>query len=402
MAKPKNGAFSTRAAHAGELLPRGDYFPVTTPIVPSVGFLYESMDDLDGVLGANREGYVYSRYGSPTVNAFEVAVANLEGGEAAFAYASGMAALHGSLLAAGVRAGTNIVAAVDLYGATFTLLTRLFKELGATTYLVDVSDLAQVETKLAEARPVVLLAETISNPLLKIADVPALADLAHRYGARLLIDNTFATPYLFNPLAYGADIVVHSATKYLGGHGDVTAGVAVTSAENRARMFDLNKLVGGILGPFEAWLALRGLKTLPLRMSQQCANAARIAQWLANRPEVTRINYPGLASHPQHELAQRLLGERGYGGILSFELANADRARVFKFMEALQLCLPATTLGDIYTLVLHPATASHRSLTDAEKSTVGIREGLVRVSAGIEAVEDILEDLEQALLKTRA
>lgn len=390
-------AFSTRAVHAGERVPPSDYVPVATPIHPTVGFVYESMDDLDAIFGNTREGYVYPRYGSPTVTAFETAVADLEGGEAAHAFGSGMAAVHASLLAAGVRAGTTVVAAMDVYGATFTLLKRLLNELGVQACWVDVSDLASVERACAESKPVVVYAETLSNPLLKIADVGALAKMAREHGAQLIIDNTFATPYLCNPIALGASYVLHSATKYIGGHGDVMAGVVVTSAENRHTLYELNKLVGGVLGPFEAWLALRGIKTLPLRMRQQCASAERVAAWLAAQPRIARTNYPGLPSHPQHALAQRLFGERGNGAMLSFEIAGADRAQAFRFMEALELCLPATTLGDIYSLVLHPATASHRSLSPEERERVGIREGLVRLSVGIEDAGDIIADLDQAL-----
>ena len=390
-------AFATRAVHAGERVPPSDYVPVASPIHPTVGFVYESMDDLDAVFGATRPGYVYPRYGSPTVTALEVAVADLEGGEAAFGFASGMAAVHVALLAAGVRAGTAVVAALDLYGATTTLLERLMTELGVTVRLVDMTDLAAVEAALAETRPAVLLAEIISNPLLKVADVPALAALARRHGAQCLIDNTFASPYLFNPLAHGADYVIHSATKYIGGHGDVMAGVVVTSAENRRKLYEANKLVGSVLGPFEAWLALRGLKTLPLRMQRQCANAKAVAEWLAAQPGVARVIYPGLPAHPQHALARRLFGERGFGGMVSFEIADADKAKVFRFMEALELCLPATTLGDVYSLVLHPATTSHRSLTPEERARVGIRDGLARLSVGIEDVGDIIADLGRAL-----
>lgn len=399
MTKLSHKGFTTRAVHAGERAPRPDYTPVVGPIHPTVGYLYDSMDDLDAIFGTTREGYVYPRYGSPTVTAFEEAVAELEGGEAAFAFASGMAAIHVASLAAGVKAGTTVVAALDVYGATYALLGRLLAELGAQARFVDVTNLGEVEAALAETRPVVLLAETISNPLLKVAGVPALAELAHRYGAQVLIDNTFATPYLFNPLAHGADYVIHSATKYIGGHGDVMAGVVVTSAQNRSRLYELNKLVGSVLGPFEAWLAMRGCKTLPLRMRQQCANAARIAEWLARQPKIVRVNYPGLAAHPQHALAQRLTGGRGFGGMLSFEIGGADRAKAFRFMEALELCQAATTLGDVYTLVLHPATSSHRALSSEERARVGIGEGLVRLSAGIEDTDDILADLEQALLK---
>jgi len=389
--------FTTRAVHAGERVPPADFTPVVTPIQPTVGFLYESIDDLDAIFGSSREGYVYQRYGNPTVRAFETAVAELERGEAAFAYASGMAGIHAALLAAGVRAGTGVLAALDLYGATYSLVKNLLTQLGATVKMVDIADLNAVEGALAETRPAAVIVETISNPLLKVADIPALAALTHRHGARLLVDNTFASPYLFTPLAAGADYVIHSATKYLAGHGDVLAGVVVTSAENRQKLYELNKLIGSLLGPFEAWLALRGLKTLPLRMREQCANAARIADWLARNPRIRQTNYPGLAAHPQHALAGRLLGGRGYGGMLSFEIADADQARVFRFMERLRLCLPATTLGDIYTLVLHPTTSSHRSLSVAERESIGIRPGLVRLSAGIEEAEDIIADLEQAL-----
>lgn len=390
-------AFATRAVHAGERVPPSDFVPVASPIHPTVGFIYESMDELDAVFGATRAGYVYPRYGSPTVTALEEAVANLEGGEAAFGFSSGMAAVHVALLAAGVRAGTAVVAALDLYGATTTLLERLMTELGVRVRLADMTDLAAVEAALSETHPAVLLAEIISNPLLKVADVPALAALAHRHGAQCLIDNTFASPYLFNPLAHGADFVIHSATKYIGGHGDVMAGVVVTSAENRRKLYEANKLVGSVLGPFEAWLALRGLKTLPLRMHQQCANAKAVAEWLAAQPGIERVIYPGLPAHPQHAVARRLFGERGFGGMVSFEIADADKAKVFRFMEALELCLPATTLGDVYTLVLHPATTSHRSLTPEERARVGIRDGLARLSVGIEDVGDIIADLEHAL-----
>jgi len=393
----RNKAFLTRAVHAGERTTQGNSSPVTSPIVPSVSYTYENMDDLDAVFGNTQPGFIYSRYTSPTVAAFETAVANLEEGEAALAFSSGMAAVQAALLAAGVQAGTSVVSSFDVYGATYSLLTRFFAGMGVSTKMVDGNDLAAVEAAIKESKPSALLVETISNPLLKVADIPALAKLAHRYGASLLVDNTFATPCLLRPLLHGADYVIHSATKYLSGHGDVLAGIVITSAINRARMFETNKLVGSTLGPFEAWLALRGLKTLPLRLRQQCSNAQYLAEWLAKRPEIARVNYPGLATHPQHELAQRLFNGMGMGGVFSFEIRNAGKTEVFRFMEALQLCLPATSLGDIYTLVLHPATSSHRTLSAAEREKVGISEGLLRLSAGIEDPMDIQADLEQAL-----
>jgi cystathionine beta-lyase/cystathionine gamma-synthase len=392
-------SFQTRAVHAGERIPPADYTSVSTPIWPTVGYLYESMDATDAVLGGTKPGFVYPRYASPTVSAFEMAVASLEGAESAQAYGSGMAAIHAALLAAGARAGTSVVVALDVYGATFTLLRGLFSTLGVNVRLVDATNFEQVEAAVQELKPVLILVETISNPLLKVADIPALAALAHRYTASLLVDNTFASPYLFNPSQHGADYVIHSVTKYLSGHGDVLGGVVVTSAENKNKLYELNKIVGGVLGPFEAWLALRGLKTLPLRMHQHCQNAQQVAEWLSKHPRLTRVNFPGLPEHPQHELAQSLFSGKGYGGMLSFEISGADKAKVFRFMEALTLCLPATTLGDVYSLVLHPATSSHRGLTPEERARVGISDGLVRLSTGIEAVEDILTDLEQALGK---
>jgi cystathionine beta-lyase/cystathionine gamma-synthase len=399
MKKLTSKSFETLAVHAGERTPPADSTPVVTPIWPAVGYLYESMDDLDEVFAGSKPGHIYLRYGSPTVSAFETAVAMLEGAEAAQAYSSGMAAIHSALLVAGAKAGTSVVAALDVYGATFALLNRLLNTLGVSARMVNVNDLAEVETAVKETHATILLAETISNPLLKVADVPGLAALAHRNGASLIIDNTFASPYLVNPIKHGADYVVHSATKYLSGHGDVLAGVVATSAENYAKLFELNKLIGSVLGPFEAWLAMRGMKTLPLRMRKQCDNAQHIAEWLCKQPRIARVNYPGLKEHAQHALAERLFGGKGYGGVFSFEIEGADKAKVYRFIEALSVWLPATSLGDIYSLVLHPATSSHRTLTAEERKRVGIPDGLVRLSAGIESEEDLRKDLENALKK---
>ncbi|MBN1660790.1 MAG: PLP-dependent transferase [Anaerolineae bacterium] len=387
----------TQAVHAGERGPRPDYTPVSMPIYHSVGYLYDDMHDLDGVFGGRREGYVYLRYGSPTLLAFEQAMATLEGAEDAVAFASGMAALHAALLGAGARADTAIVAAADLYGATYALLEWMLAEMGVRTRFVDVTDLAQVQAAVDEISPVAVVCEIISNPLMKVADVPALVEIAHAAGARLVVDNTFATPYLYCPLHAGADYVVHSATKYLGGHGDVMAGVVACSAERGRDLRERQKLLGANLGPQEAWLGLRGLKTLPLRMRQHCENARLVARWLAGRPEIARVNYPGLPDHPQHEVAARLFEGRGFGGMLSFDLSGAGQAEVFRFMEALELVLPATTLGDVYSLTLYPAHSSHRQLRPEVRQALGIGEGLVRLSVGIEEAGDIIADLEQAL-----
>jgi cystathionine beta-lyase/cystathionine gamma-synthase len=331
------------------------------------------------------------------VTALEEAVAALEEGETALAFASGMAAIHAALLAVGARAGSAVVAAQDIYGATHALLDGLLRTQGVITRFVDTTDLDGVEAACAELNPAALIVETVSNPLLKIADIPALADVAHRYGGALLVDNTFATPCLVQPLNLGADVVIHSSTKYLGGHGDVLSGIVVTSKARRADLFEVLKLTGANLGPQEAWLVLRGIKTLSLRMRQHCENGKTVARWLEARPKVSRVYYPGLSSHPQHDLAQRLFQGQGYGGMVSFDLVGAGQKEVFRFFESLRLCLPATTLGDVCSLVLYPAHSSHRALSPEERAHIGIGDGLVRMSVGIEAVEDILSDLEQAL-----
>lgn len=387
----------TQAVHAGERQPAPVETPVTTPLYHSVGFLEPSAARMDAVFSGEQAGYVYRRYESPTVRAFEHAVAALEGGDAAFATASGMAAVHAALLAAGVRAGSAVVAAQDCYGATYSLLSTLMADQGVTASFVDATDLGQVQAALAERRPAALLVETISNPLLKLADIGALAKLAHAAGAALIVDGTFATPYLCQPLALGADYVVHSVSKYIGGHDDVLAGVVVTSNEKRLRLFTLEKLLGAVLAPEVAWLALRGLKTLPLRMERHCANARHVAAWLAQHPAVARVHYPGLASHAQHELAGTLFGGRGFGGMVALELRRASQDAVFRFLDALRLVLPATTLGDVYSLALYPAMTSHRSLPPAERLRLGITDGLLRLSVGIEDVADITADLDQAL-----
>ena len=393
----KERSIFTEAVHGGERAPRPDYTPVSTPIHHAVGYLYDDMADLDAVFGGQQAGYVYTRYGSPTVTGFERVIAGAEGAEDAVAFASGMAAVHAALLGAGARAGTTIVSAADVYGATYALLERSLSTLGVKTCFVDITDVEQVRQTVGAERPAAVLCEIISNPLVKVADVPALVEIAHEVGAALIVDNTFATPYLYRPLAHGADYVVHSATKYIGGHGDVMAGVVACSAERALDLRERQKLLGANLGPQEAWLALRGMKTLPLRMRQHCANAMEVARWLVDQRAVARVNYPGLPEHPQHELAGRLFEGRGFGGMLSFDLRGAGRQEVFRFMEALRLVLPATTLGDVYSLTLYPAHSSHRMLSPQARAAIGIGDGLVRLSVGIEAAEDIIADLAQAL-----
>jgi cystathionine gamma-synthase/methionine-gamma-lyase len=277
------------------------------------------------------------------------------------------------------------------------MFDRLMGSQGVEVRFLDMADLEVVGEACNALKPRVLFAETISNPLLKVADIPALARMAHGCGGALVVDSTFATPYLCRPLSLGADVVIHSATKYMGGHGDALGGVIVTSEEHRHAIYEVLKMTGANLGAQEAWLLMRGLKTLPLRMARHCANALQVADGLARMGGVTGVLYPGRHDHPGHRLATRLFGGRGYGGMVAFELRDAGQEKVFRFFEALELCLPATTLGDVYTLVLYPAHSSHRALSAAARAQVGIGPGLVRMSVGIEAVEDILADVEHAL-----
>jgi len=397
MAKYKS--IFTRAVHVGERGPKPDFKPVSTPIYNSVGYLYEDLKDLDAVFGNERPGYVYARYGSPTNSALEEVLADLEEGEAALTFGSGMAAVYAALMAAGVKTGASLLSAFDVYGATYAICARLLPDWGVKTKFVDVTDLGEVQRVLAELKPAAIILETISNPLMKVADIPAITKLAHRAGAKVIVDNTFATPVLYQPLKHGVDFCVHSTTKYIGGHGDVLGGAIVSSQANRKILHEIIKMTGGNLGPAEAWLTLRGVKTLPLRMRQHCTNAMEVAKRLQGHPQISKVNYPGLADHPQHELAMKLFPEGLFGGMISFEIKSAGKKEVFRFMESLDLVLPATTLGDVYSLTLYPAMSSHRALTPEERKKGGISDGLVRLSVGIEEVGEIIGDLEQALAK---
>ncbi len=396
-AKPAPSAtalgFGSRAVHSGERGPRPDFTPTVTPIYPATAFVYDDTDTLDAVFGNERPGYVYTRYANPTTSAFEAAVASLEETEDAVAFASGMGAVYAAMLL-DARAGNCIVAAPDIYGASYAILSRLMPTLGIETVFIDLLDLAAVESILAKAKPALLYLETMSNPLIRVADIPALVDLAHRHGSRLAVDNTFASPWLVNPARFGVDTVVHSTTKYLGGHGDVTGGIVATSAERAAELREINKLIGSVASPFDSWLAMRGLKTLPLRLKQQSDNASTIARWLEADERISRVNYPGLADSGD---AARMFNRPERGGMLSFEIAGAGRQEVFAFLEALQMVVPATTLGDVYSLVLYPAISSHRAVPPEERARIGISDALVRLSVGIEDVQDIIADLDRGL-----
>lgn len=388
---------TTRLVHSGEREPMPGGQPVSTPIYATSTFTYGSMQEIDLVFAGERPGYVYTRHGNPTLAALEQAMLDVEEGATACVYASGMAALHAALLACDLKAGSTVLLSQDVYGATTNLLLTVFSSFGVKTVTADFSDIDQLREKAREVKPLVMVAETISNPLLKVCDIEAVAEIARENNARLIIDNTFASPFLCQPLKLGADMVVHSATKYLGGHADATGGVVISRDEfDSTALIGAMKLVGGVLGVWDAHTILRGVKTLGLRMERQCDNARRLAERLNGHDRLARVYYPALTERGA-ELAQRILRAPHAGALVAIELKEQSREAAFRFMDALQLCVRATSLGDVFTGVLHAASASHRDLTPARRAELGISEGLVRISVGIESIDDIIADVEQAL-----
>lgn len=388
--------FASRAVHAGERPAPREFVPVATPIYSTSSFVYEDLEQMDAALGGAEGVFVYGRYGNPTVEAMETAVASLEGQDAAIGFGSGMAAVNTAILGH-VKQGDRIVASRDIYGATTKLLHTIYSTLGVSTTFVDIRDLDMVAGALEGGDVSIVICESISNPLLRVTDIAEVARLTHEAEAVLIVDNTFATPCLVRPGDLGADYVLHSSTKYLGGHGDVTSGVIATNRERRWALNELNKSVGSVISPFDAWLVLRGIKTLPLRFERQSRSAEVVAEWLVHHPKLDRIYYPGLPSHESHDTATAMFGDNGFGAMLSFEIKDGDRERVFRFLRNLEMIVPATTLGDVYSLVLYPVMSSHRALTPEQREIVGISEGLVRLSVGIEDPADIIADLERAL-----
>jgi cystathionine gamma-lyase/homocysteine desulfhydrase len=336
-------------------------------------------------------GYEYSRTGNPTRAALESLIAELENGARGLAFASGMAAI--STLVSYFNKGDHLVVGDDVYGGTYRVLSKVFVRLGIEADFVDTSDLEQVKSAIrANTRAVYM--ETPSNPLLKVSDIRALADLCKERGLMLIVDNTFLTPYWQNPLDLGADVVVHSATKYLGGHSDVVAGLLVTKDKKLGEeLHFLQNSIGGILGPQDSWLLMRGIKTLGLRMKQHEANARRIAEWLAGHPKVRKVFYPGLREHPGHELAASQA--RGFGGIISFDVGSAEMAD--KVLESTRYFTLAESLGAVESLISVPARMTHASIPPERRAELGITDGLVRISVGVEDAEDLLEDLDRAL-----
>jgi cystathionine gamma-synthase/methionine-gamma-lyase len=396
---------ATRCLHAGERWEKQYFWTSSTPIHNSTTYFYDSADDLDDRVYYRKPGYVYSRGGSPTNTTLERAISTLEGAEVTHVCASGMAASHLALLAAGAGRDELILCSSDVYGSVYTMVENIFPHLGGRSILMDFTDLDQVEATIKRERPKVVYFEVVTNPMTKVIDAPAVIEIAHRNGATVVVDNTFTTPYLLTPFEFGADYVTHSVSKFLSGHGDVLAGSVSCYRKDFDRLHDMLIQVGCTLGPNEAWLALRGLKTFSLRMERHCANAMEVARFLEGHPLIAKVRYPGLPSHPQHATAQRICAricarirpEGQYGAMLNFDVAGCDKDKAFRFLDALQLILPATTLGDIYSLIVNPARTTHHWLSDEELATIGIGAGTFRMSVGIENVEDLKDDLDQAL-----
>jgi cystathionine gamma-synthase len=384
--------FSTRAIRAASRIPAAPQPPLNVPIYATSTFEVADAAELGDLLEFAIPGHSYTRYSNPTHAALEAAIAELEGAEAALATASGMAAIHAAVLST-MRSGDEMVIPRAVYGGVIGLGRAVLERSGITQRAVDTTDLDAVAAAIG-ARTRLLWIETISNPTTAVADVAAIAELAHAHGVLLAVDNTFATPALANPLAHGADLVVHSTTKYIGGHSDIIGGAIVGSAERIAAAREVIINAGGNASPWEAFLALRGLKTLALRMERHSSNALVVAGALQEADGVVAVRYPGLPSHPQHELACRVLRDGMAGGMLALDLE--DRAAGERFLGRVRVAVHATSLGGVETLVSHPASSSHRQLTDAELAPAGLGPGTIRVSIGLEDAADLIEDFVSA------
>lgn len=375
-------ALATLAVHAG-MTPD----PLAGAVMPPI---YQTSTYIQEGLGKHK-GYEYARTRNPTRDAWERAVAALEGGQHGFAFASGLAALDAVLKL--LKAGDHVVSGENVYGGSHRLMDRIYSQFGIDFTFVDMRDIANVERALTPATRMVYC-ETPTNPMMRLTDLTALGDLATAHGLLTVVDNTFATPVFQRPLTFGANIVLHSTTKYLNGHSDMVGGMLVTERDDLAeRLAFIQNAAGGIPGPMDCWLALRGVKTLPLRMAQHDANGRKVANWLAGRSDVRSIAYPGLDSHPQHALAATQM--RGFGGMISFDIGDAERAR--RVVERTRVFALAESLGGVESLIGHPASMTHASVPVAMRQEMGLTDSLIRLSCGIEDADDLIGDLDQAL-----
>ena len=391
----KKCGLGTTAIHAGTL--KNLYGTLAMPIYQTSTFIFDSAEQGGRRFALEEAGYIYTRLGNPTTTVLEDKIAALEEGEAAVATSSGMGAISSTLWTV-LKAGDHIVTDKTLYGCTFALMCHGLTRFGIDVTFVDTSNLDEVKNAMKENTRVVYL-ETPANPNLKIVDLEALSKLAHTNPNTLVIvDNTFATPYMQKPLKLGADIVVHSVTKYINGHGDVIAGLVITNKElaDQIRFVGLKDMTGAVLGPQDAYYIIRGMKTFEIRMERHCKNAKKVVEFLNKHPKIERVYYPGLETHPGHEIAKKQM--KDFGAMISFELKGGFEAGK-TLLNSLKLCSLAVSLGDTETLIQHPASMTHSPYTKEEREAAGITDGLVRLSVGLENVEDIIADLEQGLEK---
>jgi cystathionine beta-lyase/cystathionine gamma-synthase len=377
-----NARFSTICLHAGQE-PDPSTGAIITPIYQTSTYVQEAL--------GKHKGFEYGRTQNPTRLAVERNIAAIENGKAAFAFASGMAAI--GAIATMLKSGDHVIVSDNTYGGTFRLFDKVLTRYQLTFSYVDTSALKEVERAFTPTTRM-LFVETPTNPMFKLTDLRAAAELAHRYNVRLVVDNTFASPYVQRPIEFGADLVTHSTTKYLNGHSDSVGGIVIAVRDEDIEWLKfIQNAEGAILGPFDSWLVLRGTKTLPLRMIQHSANGLALAEYLSKHPKVKHVYYPGLPSHPQYDLAKRQM--RGFGGMLAFELGSLEAARTL--LNGVRLHALAESLGGVETLISHPATMTHASVPAERRSALGITDGLVRISAGIEDIDDLKDDLAQAL-----
>ena len=391
----KKCGLGTTAIHAGTL--KNLYGTLAMPIYQTSTFIFDSAEQGGRRFALEEAGYIYTRLGNPTTTVLEDKIAALEEGEAAVATSSGMGAISSTLWTI-LKAGDHIVTDKTLYGCTFALMCHGLTRFGIDVTFVDTSNLDEVKNAMKENTRVVYL-ETPANPNLKIVDIEALAKIAHTNPNTLVIvDNTFATPYMQKPLTLGADVVVHSVTKYINGHGDVIAGLVITNKAlaDQIRFVGLKDMTGAVLGPQDAYYIIRGMKTFEIRMERHCKNARKVVEFLNNHPKIERVYYPGLETHPGYEIAKKQM--KDFGAMISFELKGGFEAGK-TLLNSLKLCSLAVSLGDTETLIQHPASMTHSPYTKEEREAAGITDGLVRLSVGLENVEDIIADLEHGLEK---
>ncbi|HUX09150.1 MAG TPA: PLP-dependent aspartate aminotransferase family protein [Terriglobia bacterium] len=390
MEKPLD--FATLAVHAGEA-PCAATGALDTPIYQSTTFVSADADEMAAVYSEQKPGYMYTRYGNPTVHALESKVAALEGGEAALATASGMAAVSTAILGY-VKAGDHVVAPRSLYGATYNFLNKKLPRMGASATFVESGRVEDLEKALRPNTRLIYF-ETPSNPVLEVVDIAAVAALGRARGVPTMLDNTFASPALQQPLRLGVTVSLHSATKYLCGHGDAMGGAIIGPRDYISLLIhEIIRDFGGVISPFNAWLILRGIRTLHLRMPAHCSNAQQIAEFLDGHPQVEHVNYPGLPGHPGHDVARKQMS--AFGAMISFE-AKGGYEGGKQVMDRVRLFARAASLGDTRSLIVHPASTSHRAVPPEERRAIGITDGLVRLSVGIEAAADLIGDLDQAL-----